>query len=93
MKELETFDDSHFKLSDIVNSSFNWVNRFPENKVIKKILQSLPERSYANVVAIEEHTDLNTLVLRNRLEICELLKPTIAQLRKQKGLLSCPLNS
>lgn len=73
MKESKTSDDFHFKLSDIVNSSFNFGESVLENKVIKKILRSLPERSHANVVAIEEHTDLNTLVLRNRLEICKLL--------------------
>ena len=61
MKELETFDDFHFKLSDIVNSNFNLDEPILENKVVKKILWSLPKRFPAKVVTSEEYTDLNAL--------------------------------
>lgn len=48
-------------MSNIVNSSFNLGEPILENKAVKKILRSLTERFYAKVVAIVEHTDLNTL--------------------------------
>lgn len=44
MKETETFDEFYAKLSDIVNSSFNLGEPISENKIVKKILQSLFER-------------------------------------------------
>ena len=90
MKELETFDDFHFKLSDIGNSSFNLGEPILENKVVKKILWSLPYRFHAKVMAIEKHTDLNTLSVEELVGNLQTFEPTTAKLRSQKGLPSCP---
>lgn len=41
--------------------SFHDFYAIAEKKIVKKILQSLLERFHANVLAIEEHTNLNIL--------------------------------
>ena len=61
MQDNETFDDFYVKLSDIDNSSFNLGEVIPENRFIRKILRSLPERFHYKVVAVEETKDLDTL--------------------------------
>ena len=61
MKDSETFDEFNSKLSKIVNSSFNLGEPIPQQKIVKKILRSLPDCFRPKVVTIEEHQDLNPL--------------------------------
>lgn len=63
MKDTKTFDELYAKLSDIVKSSFNLGEPIAEVRIIKKILQSLPERFRPKVVVIEECQNLNTLTI------------------------------
>ena len=61
MQDDETFDEFNSKLNAIVNDTFTLGEPIPENRVVKKILRSLPERFDAKVVAIEENKNLNVL--------------------------------
>ena len=61
MEDDETFDEFNSKLNAIVNDTFTLGEPVPENRIVKKILRSLPERFDAKVVAIEENKNLNTL--------------------------------
>ena len=61
MEEDETFDEFYAKLNDIVNSVFILGEEIPENKIVKKILRSLPSRFDSKVNAIEENKNLDTL--------------------------------
>ncbi|XXG89744.1 hypothetical protein AAC387_Pa12g1674 [Persea americana] len=61
MEDDETFDEFNSKLNAIVNDTFTLGESVPENRIVKKIMRSLPERFDAKVVAIEENKNLNTL--------------------------------
>ena len=61
MEDDETFDEFNSKLNAIVNDTFTLGEPIPENRIVKKILRSLPEMFDAKVVAIEENKNLNTL--------------------------------
>ena len=61
MEDDETFNKFNSKLNAIVNDTFTLGEPVPENRIVKKILRSHPERFDAKVVAIEENKNLNTL--------------------------------
>ncbi|XXG59792.1 hypothetical protein AAC387_Pa04g1815 [Persea americana] len=60
MEDDETFDEFNLKLNAIVNDTFTLEEPIPENRIVKKILRSLPERFDAKVVSIEENKNPNT---------------------------------
>ena len=76
MDDYETYRDFHTKLMDSMNSSFNHGEPISNFKVIKKIkyIRSLSERFRANVTAIEESKDV------------ESLNMNLESLRKGKGV-------
>ena len=57
----KTFDEFNSKLNAIVNDTFTLGEPIPENRIVKIILRSLPERFDAKVVAIEENKNMKTL--------------------------------
>ncbi|KAJ8620341.1 hypothetical protein MRB53_028870 [Persea americana] len=61
MEEYETFDQFYAKLNDIANSVFILSEEIQENKIVKKILRSLPSRFNSKVDVIEENKNLDTL--------------------------------
>ena len=63
MDEDESFNEFYAKLKDIVNSAFNFEETIPEPKVVRKVLRSLPERFHANITAIEESKDIDSISL------------------------------
>ncbi|CAL8097233.1 unnamed protein product [Prunus armeniaca] len=64
MDENETFSEFYAKLCVIVNACSNLGEKIPEDRVVKKILRSLPPRFSPKITAIEEIRDLNTLKVR-----------------------------
>ena len=58
MEDDETFDEFNSKLNAIVNDTFTLGEPIPENRIVKKILRSLPEMFDAKVIAIEENKNL-----------------------------------
>ena len=63
MEEDESFDEFYAKLKDIVNSAFNLGETIPEPKIVRKVLNSLPERFHAKITAIEESKDIDKITL------------------------------
>ena len=63
MEEDESFDEFYAKLMDIVNSAFNFGETFPEPKVMRKVLRSLPERFHTKITVIEESKDIDKIPL------------------------------
>ncbi|XP_021825771.1 uncharacterized protein LOC110766715 [Prunus avium] len=64
MDENETFSEFYAKLCVIMNACSNLGEKIPEDRVVKKILRSLPQRFSPKITAIEEIRDLNTLKVR-----------------------------
>ncbi|WP_375692543.1 hypothetical protein, partial [Bartonella sp. AP4SXKL] len=61
MSETETFDQFHKRLRQIVNTLDNLGEKIQKNRVVKKILSSLPDKFVPKIIAIEENKDLNIL--------------------------------
>ncbi|WP_375682424.1 hypothetical protein [Bartonella sp. AP28SXKL] len=61
MSETEAFDQFHKRLRHIVNTLDNLGEKIQENRVVKKILRSLPNQFVPKITAIEESKDLNKL--------------------------------
>ena len=61
MSEDESFDSFYDKLNEVVISKFNLGEKMDDLKIVRKILQSLPESFHAKVIAIEESKDLDDI--------------------------------
>ena len=46
-----------------MNSAFNLGETFPEPKIVRKVLRSLPERFHAKITTIEEPKNINKIPL------------------------------
>ena len=62
MEEDESFDEFCAKLKDIVNSAFNLRETFPKPKVVRKVLEFLPNRFHAKITTTKEWKDIDKLL-------------------------------
>ena len=79
MSEDESFDFFYSKLNEVVVSKFNLGEKTKDSKIVRKILQSLPESFRAKVTAIEERKDLDDIKVQEligSLQTYELSLPT-----------------
>ena len=61
MSEDESFDSFYSKLNEVVVNEFNLGEKTEDSKIVRKILQSLPDSFRAKVTAIEESKDLDDI--------------------------------
>ena len=61
MSEDESFDSFYSKLNEVVIDKFNLGEKTEDSKVVRKILQSLPESFHAKVMAIEESKNIDEI--------------------------------
>ncbi|MCH82645.1 gag-protease polyprotein [Trifolium medium] len=61
MKEDETIHDFHMNIMDIANSSESLGEKMSEEKLVRKILRSLPKRFDMKVTAVEEANDISEM--------------------------------
>ena len=61
MSEDKSFDSFYSKLNEVVIDKFNLGEKKKDSKVVRKILQTLPESFRAKVTAIEESNDLDEI--------------------------------
>ena len=64
MNEDESFDSFYGRLNEIVIPKLNVKEKIEDNKVVRKVLRSLPERFQAKVTAIEESKDLDEIKIQ-----------------------------
>ena len=64
MSEDESFNSFYSKLNEVVIGKFNLGEKTKDSKVVRKILQSLPESFQAKVTAIEESKDLDEIKIQ-----------------------------
>ena len=60
MEESETMNEFNSRLCDLANESFALGEKIPEEKLVRKVLRSLPKRFIYKVTAIEEAKDIRT---------------------------------
>jgi len=63
MLKYETISDFNSKLCDIANEAFALGEKISEEKLVRKVLRSLPRRFAYKVTAIEEAKDIQTMKL------------------------------
>lgn len=63
MEEDESVSDFHAKLKTIANECFNLGGKMSQEKLVRKVLRSLPRRFDFKVAAIEEARDLSQMSL------------------------------
>ncbi|XP_012848271.1 PREDICTED: uncharacterized protein LOC105968194 [Erythranthe guttata] len=65
MEENETVSDFNSKLCDIANEAHGLGETYPEVKLVRKVLRSMPDRFAYKVTAIEEASDVDSLRLED----------------------------
>jgi hypothetical protein len=61
MSEEQTISDFHMQIRDIANTSFALGEKMTNEKLVRKILRSLPKRFSMRVTAIEEAQDISII--------------------------------
>ncbi|XP_012845422.1 PREDICTED: uncharacterized protein LOC105965427 [Erythranthe guttata] len=65
MEETETVSDFNSKLCDIANEAHGLGETYPEVKLVRKVLRSMPDRFAYKVTALEEASDVDSLRLED----------------------------
>ncbi|CAL2244806.1 unnamed protein product [Prunus armeniaca] len=86
MDENETFSEFYAKLCVIVNACSGLGEKIPEDRVVKKILRSLPQRFQPKITAIEEIRDLNTLKVQELIGSIQTYEMKHLPLKKSKNV-------
>ena len=85
MSKNESFDSFYSKLSEVVVSKFNLGEKTEDSKIVKKILQSLPESFPAKVTAIEESKDLDDIKVQELIGSLQKYELSLPNQRKRKS--------
>ena len=64
MGDDESFDSFYGKHNKIVIAKFNLEEKIEDDKVVRKILRSLPKNFHAKITAIEESKDLDEIKIQ-----------------------------
>ena len=74
MSEDESFDSFYSKLNEVVIDKFNLGEKTEDSKVVRKILQSLPESFRAKVMAIEESKNIDEIKVQELVGLLQTYK-------------------
>ena len=86
VSEDESFDSFYGKLNEVVIGKFNLGEKIKDSKVVRKILRSLPESSYAKVTTIEESNDLDEIKIQKLIGSLQTYELSLPSQRKSKSL-------
>ena len=86
MSEDESFDSSYGKLNEVVIGKFNLGEKIEDSKIVRKILQSLPESFHAKVTSIEESKDLDNIKVHELISPLQTYELSLPSQRKSKSL-------
>ena len=86
MSEDESFDSFYGKLNEVVIGKFNLSEKTKDSKIVRKILQSLPESFHAKVNTIEESKDLDDIKVQELIGSLQTYELSLPSQRKSKSL-------
>ena len=86
ISEDESFDSFYGKLNEVVIGKFNLGEKTEDSKIVRKILQSLPESFRAKVTGIEESKDLNDIKIQELIGSLQTNELSFPSQRKSKSL-------
>ena len=86
MSKDESFDSFYGKLNEVIIGKFNLGENMEDSKIVRKILQSLPESFRAKVTAIEESKDLDEIKIQELIGSLQTYELSLPSQRKSKSL-------
>ena len=86
MSEDESFDPFYSKLNEVAIGKFNLGEKIEDSKVVRKILQSLPESFRTKVTAIKESKDLDDIKVQELVGSLQTYELSLPTQRKRKSL-------
>ena len=86
MSEDESFDSFYSKLNEVVIGKFNLGEKTEDSKIVRKILQSLPESFRVKVAVIEESKDLDDIKVLELIGSLQTYELSFPSQRKSKSL-------
>ena len=86
MSKDESFNSFYENLNEVVIGKFNLGEKMEDSKVVRKILQSLPESFRAKVTAIEESRDLDEIKVQELIGSLQTYELSLPSQRKSKSL-------
>ena len=86
MLDDESINDFNSKLCEIANEAFTLGEKYPEIKLVRKTLRSLPDRFAIKVAAIEEANDVNTMRLDELIRSLQTFELNLKQNKKKKSI-------
>ncbi|XP_031120834.1 uncharacterized protein LOC116024071 [Ipomoea triloba] len=85
MDEEEDITQFNGRILEIAGEAYNLGEPIPENRLVKKVLRSLPERFMMKVTAIQESKDLNTCKLSDLMGNLKTYELEMLQNKKSNG--------
>ena len=85
MSEDESFYSFYSKLNEVVVSKFNLGEKTKDSKIVRKILQSLPESFRAKVTTIEESKDLDDIKVQKLIGSLQTYELSLPNQKKSKS--------
>ena len=86
MSEDESFDSFYRKLNEVVIGKFNVGEKTKDFKIVRKIVQSLPESFRVKVTTIEESKDLDEIKIQELIDFLQNYELSLPSQRKSKSL-------
>ena len=86
ISEDKSFDSFYGKLNEVVIGKFNLGEKTEDSKIVRKILQSLPDSFCAKVTAIEESKDLDEIKIQELISSLQTYELSLPSQRKSKSL-------
>ena len=86
MSEYESFNSFYGKLNEVVIGRFNLGEKTEDSKIVRKILQSLPESFRVMVTAIKESKDLDEIKIQELIGSLQTYELSLPSQRKSKSL-------
>ena len=77
---------SNSKLSDIANQAFAHGEKYSNTKIVRKILNSLPERLAYKITIIEKACHINTIKLDELMGSFQTFELNLKQNKKEKSI-------
>ena len=86
ISEDESFDSFFSKLNEVVIGKFNLREKTEDSKIVRKILQPLPESFCTKVTAIEESKDVDDIKVQELIGSLQTYELSLPSQRKRKSL-------
>ena len=85
MQEEETIYDFHMNILDLANSFDSLGERLSDEKMVRKILRSLPKRFDMKVTAIEESQDIASMKVEEVVDSLQTFEMNFSNKPEKKG--------